>query len=411
MPQGGLTEDQQARGSRARARRTRSLPGPAAAGRRRRRRTRSCCRSWSTRWAVPTWRRTCRCWRRSWPYRGEDRRAPGWRLAEVAPDVDFRVVIIGAGMSGLLVAHRLATSRHCVRRPREEPRRRRHVAREPLSRAAGSTTPTTTTATRSHSATTGRSTSPRRTFCSITSAACADAFELRDQHPVQHRGPVGHMVRDRHALDLRVRASDGSEGSLEANAVVSAVGQLNRPSLPAIVGPRQLRRTGLPLGALGRCGRSPRQARRGHRYRRERGAVHSRDRAGRRRALGLPAHTAMVRAYARLSRRGVSRAALALWSRSVLQRVEPLLDLLEDGRRRAGQRARGRGVGAEGPSRQRDERLRSAHAGRVHQGRIRRPPRPTAGGDAQLSTGRQADAPGQRCVGRRAEAGQRPAAH
>ena len=40
-------------------------------------------------------------------YRGEDRRAPAWHKADVAPDVDFRVVIIGAGMSGLLAAHRL----------------------------------------------------------------------------------------------------------------------------------------------------------------------------------------------------------------------------------------------------------------------------------------------------------------
>src|SRR5207344_1430105 len=40
-------------------------------------------------------------------YRGEDRRAPGWRKADTAPDLDFRVIIIGAGMSGLLAAHRL----------------------------------------------------------------------------------------------------------------------------------------------------------------------------------------------------------------------------------------------------------------------------------------------------------------
>ena len=40
-------------------------------------------------------------------YRGEDRRAPGWHKDDIAPDVDFRVVIIGAGMSGLLAAHRL----------------------------------------------------------------------------------------------------------------------------------------------------------------------------------------------------------------------------------------------------------------------------------------------------------------
>ena len=40
--------------------------------------------------------------------RGEDRRAPRWSKAELAPAVDFRVVVIGAGMSGLLTAHRLA---------------------------------------------------------------------------------------------------------------------------------------------------------------------------------------------------------------------------------------------------------------------------------------------------------------
>lgn len=40
-------------------------------------------------------------------YRGEDRRAPNWRLADVAPGRAFHVVIIGAGMSGVLAAHRL----------------------------------------------------------------------------------------------------------------------------------------------------------------------------------------------------------------------------------------------------------------------------------------------------------------
>ena len=40
-------------------------------------------------------------------YRGEDRRAPGWHLSQVAPGREFRVVIIGSGMSGLLSAHRL----------------------------------------------------------------------------------------------------------------------------------------------------------------------------------------------------------------------------------------------------------------------------------------------------------------
>src|SRR5690606_23939736 len=41
-------------------------------------------------------------------HRGEDRRAPTWRKADLAPDREFRVVVIGAGMSGILAGHRLA---------------------------------------------------------------------------------------------------------------------------------------------------------------------------------------------------------------------------------------------------------------------------------------------------------------
>jgi 4-hydroxyacetophenone monooxygenase len=36
-----------------------------------------------------------------------DLRAPSWRMADIAPDRTFRVAVVGAGMSGLLAAHRL----------------------------------------------------------------------------------------------------------------------------------------------------------------------------------------------------------------------------------------------------------------------------------------------------------------
>jgi 4-hydroxyacetophenone monooxygenase len=38
---------------------------------------------------------------------GSDRRAPRWTKAELAPDTPFRVAVVGAGMSGLVAAHRL----------------------------------------------------------------------------------------------------------------------------------------------------------------------------------------------------------------------------------------------------------------------------------------------------------------
>ncbi len=67
------------------------------------------CASWSTSWGAPvTWATTCRCSWRSLALRGDDRRGPQWRKADLAPDTDFRVVVIGAGMSGILTAYRLA---------------------------------------------------------------------------------------------------------------------------------------------------------------------------------------------------------------------------------------------------------------------------------------------------------------
>ncbi len=38
---------------------------------------------------------------------GTDLRAPAWRKDDIAPGIDFKVAVVGAGMSGLAVAHRL----------------------------------------------------------------------------------------------------------------------------------------------------------------------------------------------------------------------------------------------------------------------------------------------------------------
>ncbi|MFI5426560.1 FAD-dependent oxidoreductase [Aeromicrobium sp. UC242_57] len=43
-----------------------------------------------------------------------DTGAPAWKATEVAPDRSFRVVIVGAGMSGLVAAHRLRATGVCV---------------------------------------------------------------------------------------------------------------------------------------------------------------------------------------------------------------------------------------------------------------------------------------------------------
>ena len=268
-------------------------------------------------------------------YRGEDRRAPDWRKDELAPDVDFDVLIIGAGMSGSAGRAPAAASRCAVHDRREGRRRRRHVAREHVSRLSASTTRTTTTATRSRSATTGRSTSRPNPCCSSTSSVAPTTFGLREHDPVRHRG---HRTRRGRTTSGSGRSPSGrptgDEDIVDVHAVISAVGQLNRPCSPTSTGPRLLRGPVVPLGPVEPRRRPGRQAGGGHRHRRERGAVHPRDRAGGRRAGRVPAHPAVDGPDAGLPRRGAAGLRWLYTSGAVVQRVEPLLDLLEDGRRR-----------------------------------------------------------------------------
>ena len=81
---------------------------------------------------------------------------------------------------------------------------------------------------------------------------CADAFGLRDHIRFGTEVRVGHVVGHRPALDgARHATPTAREETLDANAVVSAVGQLNRPLAPRHRRPRLVRRAGVPLGARG----------------------------------------------------------------------------------------------------------------------------------------------------------------
>ena len=297
-------------------------------------------------------RRTCRCSRRSSRCRGEDRRAP--ELAQ------------GRHRARRRLPRRRSSARACracsprtgCSRPacRSSSSRRTTTSAARGSRtpipAAGSTTRTTTTATRSRSATTGRCTSRPRTCCSTTSAAAPTTFGLRDHIRFGTEVRVGDVVgRRTRRWTVRVRDADGERGDVDANAVISAVGQLNRPSFPDIDGPRLVRRPVVPLGAVGPR-RRPRAASGSRSSAPARARCSSSPRS--RRVVGellvFQRTPPWIGPTARLPRRGARRAALALRARAVLQRVEPLLDLLEDGRRRARRRARRPRLGAEGRS-------------------------------------------------------------
>src|SRR5688572_28250633 len=165
---------------------------------------------------------------------GEDLRAPSWRRDDLAPDRPFRVAVIGAGMSGLVAAHRLNQAGIDV------------VVLEKNDDVGGTWLENSYPGCR----------------VDVSNLFYCYSFAQRDDWP-QHFSTQEVLleyfrgVADRFGLrplirfgtevlsaeldeatmrwTLRVRA-DGGEDTLEADAIVSGVGQLNRPNVPDLPG-------------------------------------------------------------------------------------------------------------------------------------------------------------------------------
>ena len=98
-------------------------------------------------------------------------------------------------------------------------------------------------------------------------------------HPLRHaRSRARPSTRRAGSWHLRTSAGE----TIEADVVVSGTGQLNRPHVPDLPGPRRLRGHAVPLRALEPRARPRGRARRRDRQRRERDPVHPRDRRRRR---------------------------------------------------------------------------------------------------------------------------------
>ncbi len=166
---------------------------------------------------------------------GQDLRAPQWTRAAIAPKAAFEVAIVGAGMSGLLVAYRLQQ----VGIP--------FVLLEKSAGVGGTWFDNTYPGCRVDNPNHNYSYSfAQRTdwpFHYSTHDVLQGYFDrFADEHDLKRHIRFGTEVESMAWSDetrkwtLAVRRTDGSRATIRANAVVSAVGQLNQPRMPEIPG-------------------------------------------------------------------------------------------------------------------------------------------------------------------------------
>ncbi len=168
---------------------------------------------------------------------GEDRRSPGWTKADLAPAVDFRVVVIGAGMSGLLTAHRLAQAavEYVVVEKNPDVGGTWYENRYPGCRVDNPNHNYSYSFAQRHDWPLHFST---QDVLLDYFRGCARDFGVLD-HIRFDTEVVSATWSDADAcwsVVVRTAGDDDRTETIVAQAVVSAVGQLNRPSFPDIPG-------------------------------------------------------------------------------------------------------------------------------------------------------------------------------
>ena len=165
----------------------------------------------------------------------QDRGAPTWSKPDLAPEKKFSVAVIGAGMSGLVVAHRLAQAQIPF------------IVLEKNSEVGGTWWENSYPGCR----------------LDTSNFAYSYSFAQKDDWPNQYSSQKTILqyfrdvttlfsLRKRIRFDtevrsatfddarkvwvLKIQSASGNIETLEANAVICAVGQLNRPKLPNIPG-------------------------------------------------------------------------------------------------------------------------------------------------------------------------------
>ena len=164
-------------------------------------------------------------------HRGEDRRGPGWRLDGVAPGVEFEVAVIGAGMSGILAARRLqqAGVPFVVFEKNGDVGGTWHENTYPGCRVDNPNHNYSYSFAQRHDWPAHFSTQDALYgyFCD-----CAEAFDLRRHIRFGTEVEAATWSDADRRWTLRLRTGE----EVVVDAVISSVGQLNRPSLPDIPG-------------------------------------------------------------------------------------------------------------------------------------------------------------------------------
>ena len=164
----------------------------------------------------------------------EDRRAPTWHKDDVAPGVEFRVAVIGAGMSGLLAAHRLqqAGVDVVIFEKNDDVGGTWYENQYPGCRVDNPNHNYSYSFAQRHDWPFHFSTQPvlHRYF-----AECCDAFGLRDKLRLRTEVVAAVWSDDDLRWSITTRSADGAQETHDFDAIVSAVGQLNRPHYPTSI--------------------------------------------------------------------------------------------------------------------------------------------------------------------------------
>ena len=163
----------------------------------------------------------------------EGAETPGWNKAELAPDTDFTVAIIGAGLAGVGAAYRLKQAgvpfvmierHHEVGGVWSE----NHYPGCHLD-----------TSNFGYSYTFNQTTSWKEEYSSRAAVleylqGSAEKFGLQEHIRFSTEVVAGEYDEADHSWNLTLKTADGSTETLRVQALISAVGQLNRPNYPAI---------------------------------------------------------------------------------------------------------------------------------------------------------------------------------